>query len=172
MYPYNPDKSFLVTQLSVNANQFDDNSPVKNNEDSIIVWNTEFGVLQRVNPKTNQVLEEIPNGLVKRYKATVTQSGLVEPVATELENNLGTGTWKYNNTGDFSFILNGAFPDAKKVYVGLFPNVITGGGKFVVGISAVRISADEIQIKTIDNSIPGLANDLLLNTSLTIEVYP
>ena len=81
---YDPNNSFQVVGLALNANQFDEHSPAKNNEPSIIVWNTALGVLQRVSTLTNIVLEEIPNGLVKRLKMTVTQTGLLAPTSQDL----------------------------------------------------------------------------------------
>ena len=61
--PYNPATSFQISQLALNANQFEPTSPAKNSEPSIIVWDTSLNILQRVSTLTNIVLEELGGGL-------------------------------------------------------------------------------------------------------------
>ena len=57
--PYNPAVCFQVNQLPLNANQFEQNSLIKNSDPSIVVWNTELNLLQVVSTLTNLVLQEV-----------------------------------------------------------------------------------------------------------------
>lgn len=57
--PYNPQNCFQISQLALNANQFEPTSPAENSVPSIIVWDTQLNVIQRVSTLTNIVLEEI-----------------------------------------------------------------------------------------------------------------
>ena len=57
--PYNPENCFQISQLALNANQFEPTSPAENSVPSIIVWDTQLNVIQRVSTLTNIVLEEI-----------------------------------------------------------------------------------------------------------------
>jgi hypothetical protein len=60
--PYNPENCFQISQLALNANQFEPTSTAKNSVPSIIVWDTQLNVIQRVSTLTNIVLEEIGAG--------------------------------------------------------------------------------------------------------------
>lgn len=57
--PYNPQNCFQISQLALNANQFEPTSTAENSVPSIIVWDTQLNVIQRVSTLTNIVLEEI-----------------------------------------------------------------------------------------------------------------
>jgi hypothetical protein len=43
------------------------------------------------------------------YRAYITQSGAVDPTVVLIPGNTITGTWSYNNTGDYIFTSTGTF---------------------------------------------------------------
>lgn len=65
---------------------------------------------------------------VKRYVALLTQSGMVAPVATVLENTLGfTPIWLRLTEGEYSVAFSNGFPDNDKIFT-IFPATYFDGG--------------------------------------------
>jgi hypothetical protein len=102
-----------------------------------------------------------PTGDVKVYKALLTQSGTDAPVATVLQNTLGgTIVWTYDDVGEYTGTLNGAFLTNKTFKIIEQEN--TFGGAVLID----RINDNEVKVFT------NASNDILLQTSILIEVYP
>lgn len=109
---------------------------------------------------------------LKRYVATVTQSGTNAPVSTVLVNTLGfTGTWTRNSTGEYALVFSGWSP--------INTNVTT---TFILGYDAdcteVKASfdataGDGILIKTSSASVADdIDNSSDFVCSLIITEYP
>lgn len=58
-----------------------------------------------------RVAPQVPK--YKVYTALLTQSGTDAPVATVLENTLGTITWEYNGVGNYEAVSSGLFTSEK-----------------------------------------------------------
>lgn len=112
---YDPANSFLINSLPLNANQFEADSEALNSVPSILVWNTELNAIQRINTKTNAVLNQFNSddpGLV--YIATLDQSGVGAPVATIIKNTLGVvPVWSYDDVGRYVLTAEGVFTSGK-----------------------------------------------------------
>jgi hypothetical protein len=111
----------------------------------------------------------VVNG-VKVYKALLTQVELEAPVATVLENSLGgTIVWSRDSAGFYIGSLVGVFPNELKVFSLLGMQKNDNDVVFQQGWN----DADSIYVATYN--IDGgtvLADSLLINTSILIEVYP
>lgn len=100
----------------------------------------------------------------KVYKALLTQSGTDAPVATVLENTLGTVTWLYSSVGDYFATSANLFTIGKtvlRIHKGDCPSLIL-----------IQIDDVVLSLTTYDSA--GLQDNSLLNTSVNIEiqVYP
>lgn len=111
----------------------------------------------------------------KVYKATLTQTSTNPPVATVQENGLGqTMTWGYGSTGAYTVTAGAAAFTANKtrIFIG---DVLTPTGEIVWALAA-RTSTTVITITTNTGSFSGtsvgVADDILAETAITIEVYP
>ncbi len=107
---------------------------------------------------------------VKVYKALLTQTGTNVPVATVLENSLGGAiVWSRDSQGFYIGSLVGAFPNELKVFSLLGMQKNDNDVLFQQGWN----DADSIYIATykVDGGTV-LADSLLINTSILIEVYP
>lgn len=114
----------------------------------------------------------------KKYVATLTQTGTNAPVATVLENTLGSITWSYDSTGWYLGTLTGAFATASKVVV------FVGNQFFVRETGGIIITKEVVSDRNDENSIfvgsakyDGVAsgnvldNAVLNNTPIEIRVY-
>lgn len=102
---------------------------------------------------------------VKRYVATLMQTGTNAPVATVLENTLGGElVWTRSNVGDYRATLTDAFPSASVV------TIFTGNtfGELMI-YEAARNNANSIYLKAWWDG--ALGDDQLLNTPIEIRVY-
>lgn len=121
----------------------------------------------------NEVIDEVALlalGVTTKYlyAATTTQTGANAPVATELENTLGTVTWARTSTGTYTATSDGLFTEGKTL-----PNANpetftdnTTGDKIIV----VRTSANVITVTTTD-SFDVLTDGLLTDRYLEFVVY-
>lgn len=101
----------------------------------------------------------------KVYKALLTQSGTNAPVATVLVNTLGgTPTLTYGISGSYNAELIGGFPNGK-TFVTIGGNSASSSAIFTTN----RYDEDNIEIRSHSGV---LADDLLSETSILIEVYP
>lgn len=106
------------------------------------------------------------------YTALLTQTDTFAPIATVLRNTLGgTPVWSYNDVGQFTAALTGAFIVNK---TGLIPGNPNDGDlstpKYILG--GGRSSDNEIIISVFDTNSSTTSNDALTNTFIEIRVYP
>lgn len=106
-----------------------------------------------------------------KYVATLTQSGTDAPVATVLENTLGTVTFSYLGSGSYKGTCVGKFANAARVCIFLdkqqFVNTtIIPPLKEVI---ATVNDADSFYIET--SSGTNQTNGVLSNTAIEIRVY-
>lgn len=107
-----------------------------------------------------------PDGPKLVYSANLSQAGGDEPVPTVLGvNGLGVITWTRDSAGFYKGTLAAAFTALKtKVQI----EQITGDDTFKSVIQ--RSDADVIEVRTYSGGV--LTDGLLLDTAVTIEVYP
>ena len=125
------------------------------------------------------VLEETPvpvfTSPYKVYSALLTQSGTDAPVATVLENTLGTSlVWSYNVQGVyFGQTASGAhlFSNPNKVAICPIANTDTvmDGSNFSLNYAFAN-DATTILVASVKNGV-GLENNLLNNHLIEIRVY-
>lgn len=104
---------------------------------------------------------------IKIYVALLTQSGTNDPTAIVLENTLsGTLVWTRSATGEYRGDLTSAFPaDKTWCVVNSMINQKLGDGARIRWVSANRVIVETF-------ASGGPADDMLLNTSVEIRVYP
>lgn len=110
-------------------------------------------------------------GGVKKYVALLTQSGTSAPVATVLENTLGgTVVWTRNDAGDYTGTLASAFTADKTVLLlgSPTPQSLVATGMLLWS------SANALSLQTFasDGDTGDLTDDMLVNTTVEIRVYP
>lgn len=105
----------------------------------------------------------------KVYIATLTQSGTNPPVATVLENSIGSIVWSYSSVGNYFGTLTGAFPDQNKVFLICSPFPAQDGTQ---GVLVAPDNANRIFVSTFNLSDGSAADDDLNKTSIEIRVYP
>jgi len=99
----------------------------------------------------------------KKYIATVTQTGILDPTVIVLENTIGDIVWTRVAVGNYLGTLIGAFPDANKTYLIVGQN---NGNFYNLGWTTV----DDLSLLSSDPA--NISNDgLLLNTTIEIRVY-
>ena len=110
---------------------------------------------------------------VKVYRALLSQTGVSAPTATVLENSLGgTLVWTRVSAGSYTATLTGAFT-ANKTFLQiagrLSSNLDFGQADFY------RAGSNSLTLLTRDVEVTGgasLSDDILLETSILILVYP
>ena len=104
--------------------------------------------------------------LYKTYTALLTQTGTDAPVATVLENTLGTITFDRSSVGNFEILSDELFTENKTYFVVHFNSDGSGGNVFGINNnSSLYIEG----YTTLDNTIIG--SDNLFNTPIEIRVY-
>jgi hypothetical protein len=99
----------------------------------------------------------------KRYIALISQTGILDPVATVLENTIGDIVWSRVAVGDYLGTLTGAFSTQDKVYLII-------GQSQTDRFSINYIDSDNVNIITLDSA--GTNQDTLLGyTTIEIRVY-
>jgi hypothetical protein len=104
-------------------------------------------------------------GVVRRYKALITQSGTNAPTAEVLEDTLeGSRSYTYGSVGQYRYL--GTFDVTK--------TIVTIGGGVSTGLVTHGMTATHINIETYKYGeiAFSLQNGVLLNTTFIIEVYP
>lgn len=98
------------------------------------------------------------------YEALLTQASTSAPTAASVKSTIGLPTLGYTSAGVYTLTKEGAFT-ANKTKIDIAP---------VAGsiVSAVRTSADVITITTqaVDGDGPAVANAILSNTKILIEI--
>jgi hypothetical protein len=99
----------------------------------------------------------------KKYIATISQTGILDPTVVVLENTIGDIVWTRTATGNYLGTLVGAFPDADRTYLIVGQN---NGNFYNLGWNTtddlVLLSSDPANIGT---------DGLLLNTTIEIRTY-
>lgn len=105
----------------------------------------------------------------KKYVALLNQTGTSAPTATVLEDTLGTVTINYISVGTYEIVKTGAFLSDKTWVVGGSADNNAGSADFAT-LDIKRYDNNSIRLKTYDNFTK--TNDMLVNTSIEIRVYP
>ena len=104
----------------------------------------------------------------KVYTALLTQTGTNAPVATVLENTLGSITYIYNSDGYYSIISDNLFTN--KTFLTITNITDIGDYTGLNACNIVKIDNSTFDIKTISSS-NVIANECLLNSPIEIRVY-
>jgi hypothetical protein len=101
----------------------------------------------------------------KKYIATLLQSSTTDPLATVLENTIGSIVWDRLSTGYYRGTLSSAFTSADTTYISITGTVDPGL------VTAYWYNSSQIRIYTRDTSLDALADDLLTYSTIEIRVY-
>ena len=115
-----------------------------------------------------EALEDSPSGDSRPYKvytALLSQTGTDAPVATVLENTIGTVTFEYYGIGNYSINSTGLFTSEKTA---IFHKSIVGDSHTYTMISYYADSL-ELGFSTSESNTPQ--NDLLVREIIEIRVY-
>lgn len=129
------------------------------------ITTTNLRVTQTINGVS--VASMLPN--YQKYVALISQTGINPPTATILENTIGDIVFNYNGIGDYDMVLAGAFLANKTWVVGGSADINAGGGDFAT-LDIRRANDNTIILRTYDNFTA--ADDMLVNTSIEIRIYP
>lgn len=99
----------------------------------------------------------------KKYIATISQTGILDPIVTILENTIGDIVWTRTVAGDYRGTLTGAFPDQDSTYL-MLSNTNTGQ------VLISWLSANQIRIRTFDFAVNYIDGQLTYNT-IEIRTY-
>jgi hypothetical protein len=139
-----------------------------------IGWSAESNLLYQILKQLNRLTSIISNIVggggdsrpYKVYTALLTQTGTSAPVATVLENTLGSISFTYESTGIYKVLSSSLFTPNKTA---VFITSRGVGGPFGVVTGAQFNSIDELFISTMNTS--GTVNNILVNSSFEIRVY-
>ena len=104
------------------------------------------------------------------YSATLTQSGTNAPVATVLQNTIGSMVWSYGAFAPGAYEVVGTLPLGKSVVIAGPPNTFGPFSNVVLGTFS-QVLANKIIIKS-TNSSGTMQDGLLNNHFIEIRVYP
>ena len=124
--------------------------------------------LKNIFTKIDEIIKKLNDNepKYKVYTVLLTQEGINNPpTAIELENNLGTITYQYIQTGNYRVVSSGLFVQ-DKTYISL--SNVKGGVSIVRYFNQNRI---DIDVRDITSSENPSSNDLLDKTSFEIRVY-
>jgi hypothetical protein len=101
------------------------------------------------------------------YRATISQTIGNAPVVTVLENALGAIIWACSliSQGQYTGMLSGAFPDARKVHLYIQSNPLNNGNAEIVWTDTGTVT-----IYTSDRNCQPI-DGILVNASIQILVY-
>ena len=112
----------------------------------------------------NPVSEILPT--YKKYVALISQTGILDPTVTILENTIGDIVWTRNLAGEYYGTLLNAFPINKTfIMINAFSNNASDSA------AALWNTVNEVAVLTCDTSFTRVDNILYL-TSIEIRVYP
>jgi len=110
------------------------------------------------------IIDLVPTAPYKVYTALLNQSGELAPVATILENTLGSiPVWSYSTTGVYALTLSNAFPIAKTLILSANVKSSTNHVRFVV-----NPTNNILVYTTVSNTA---ADDVLTYCPIEIRVY-
>jgi hypothetical protein len=101
----------------------------------------------------------------KRYIATISQTGILDPTVIVLENTIGDIIWSRVGVGQYEGVLIGAFPDANRTYL-MISQVNSSQGVYYI----TWVNADRIIVEWYDFAYTG-GDNTLLNNTIEIRVY-
>jgi hypothetical protein len=129
---------------------------------------TESGITTTNLRVTETINGESVNTIVptyKKYIATITQTGILDPVVTILENTIGNISWIRTSAGNYEGILTNAFPSADKTYL-MVNQVNTSGICYLT-----YASTSQLYLQWYNFSLAQTDN-VLMNNTIEIRVYP
>ncbi len=103
----------------------------------------------------------------KVYTALMNQTGTDDPVATVLENTIGSISWSRATNGNYLGSLTGAFPSNKTFLSLNNPLIIGDEGQIIISYS----NSDVVSVSSINAALEG-SDGWINNVSLEIRVYP
>ena len=112
----------------------------------------------------------VPAPAYKVYTAILNQSGTNAPVATVLENTIGSMVWSYGLFAPGAYEVVGTLPLGKSVVIAGPPNTFGPFSNVVLGTFS-QVLANKIIIKS-TNSSGTMQDGLLSNHFIEIRVYP
>jgi hypothetical protein len=101
----------------------------------------------------------------KKYIATISQTGILDPTVIVLENTIGDIVWSRVGVGQYEGVLIGAFPDANRTYL-MISQVNSSQGVYYI----TWVNADRIIVEWYDFAYTG-GDNTLLNNTIEIRVY-
>lgn len=101
----------------------------------------------------------------KRYIATISQTGILDPTVIVLENTIGDIIWSRVGVGQYEGVLIGAFPDANRTYL-MISQVNSSQGVYYI----TWVNTDRILVEWYDFAYTG-GDNTLLNNTIDIRVY-
>lgn len=114
-----------------------------------------------------QLFEAYKQAYFKTYSATISQGAGAAPVATVIENTLGTIVWSRSSAGLYVGTLTGAFTSGK---VELLCQGVVQGGTVAGFYTLNNINANTINLISYDTSF-NQADSILNNSHVKILVY-
>jgi hypothetical protein len=129
------------------------------------ITTTNLTVTETINGQS--VTEILPT--YTKYIALISQTGILDPTVIILENTIGDIIFSRIGAGYYEATLTGAFLINKTWVVGGSADNTAGSGDFAT-LDIRRISDNVISLRTYDNFSPF--DDMLVNTSIEIRVYP
>lgn len=110
---------------------------------------------------TAQDIADLAGSTYLVYTALLTQSGTDAPVAIVLHNTIGEIVWTRTGVGSYTGTLVGAFPENKTFAI--------MGSQYLNAWILERNDDNTVVIATYSG---GASDDVLINTSIEIRVYP
>lgn len=133
-------------------------------EDLLIGTDVENSSNATKNFTVQSIIDLVPTAPYKVYTALLNQSGESAPVATILENTLGSiPVWSYSTTGVYALTLSNAFPIAKTLILSANVKSSVNHVRFVV-----NPTNNILVYTTVSNTA---ADDVLTYCPIEIRVY-
>lgn len=127
---------------------------------------TDIVVFEKGSNVPKRIKTSLYNGNSLSWRALLTQENTDAPIIKEVHNSLGIVWTEYDTTGSYFIKSNGLFTQDKTVYWNSqnYSNV----GREITYL--YYIDSSTLGVETIDNGLS--ANDILLDTTFVVEVYP
>jgi acetyltransferase-like isoleucine patch superfamily enzyme len=126
------------------------------------ITTTNLTVTQTINGQS--VTEILPT--YKKYIATISQTGILDPVVTILENTIGDIVWIRTGVGNYEGVLTNGFPSADKTYL-MVNQVNSAQGVYYF----TWASTSQLFLQWYDFSL-AQTDSVLINNTIEIRVYP
>ena len=138
-------------------------------EEDILIGTDKSGSDETKNFSIGSIVNLVENGgrPYKVYTALLTQTGTNAPVATILENTLGSISFSYTNIGGYSITSDELFIENKTYFTGPSSNYGTDS----VTLNFDYINNSSISLVTFDVAMDQSLDDALYLSPIEIRVY-